>query len=288
MKNLSLVFFFVSSLVLSSCAYIQKLSCNSGVASRNAQSDVKEGRLDQPASKGGDSCEGEYTKSQFVNDYKKAYDEAVRGTCVLENAIKAGATDGDAGLTDKPQIKQFSSCAKMQNQKQLEAGYNKEFIKAYCSDSRGTKMGAEAGSKMEASSFEQKFASCDSSRKNQLITVYDASYKAKYAQAVKEKTEEFVRTNGTSSFVFQGRSYSASCRVAADRGSLQITVANPHPQQALLQGQWKFTYYDKGFQRLMDDTSQEAVLLTNGNPKSFSKMTMPRDAEFCRAEFLGQ
>lgn len=288
MKKLSLVFLFVSSFVLPSCAYIQKLSCNSGVASRNAQADVKEGRLDQPGSKGGDSCEGEYTKSQFVNDYKKAYDEAVRGTCVLENAIKAGAVDGDAGLTDKPQIKQFSSCAKMQNQKQLEAGYNKEFIKAYCSDSRGTKMGAEAGSKMGTSSFEQKFASCDSSRKNQLISVYDASYKAKYSQAVKEKTEEFVRTNGTSSFVFQDRSYSASCRVAVDKGSLQITVANPHPQQTLLQGQWKFTYYDKGFQRLMDDTSQEAVLLTNGNPKSFSKMTMPRDAEFCRAEFLGQ
>ncbi|MFN7728410.1 MAG: hypothetical protein ACK5P7_04580 [Bdellovibrio sp.] len=36
---------------------------------------------------------------------------------------------------------------------------------------------------------------------------------------------------------------------------------------------------------MMDDTSQEAVLLNDGNAKTSNKMTLPRDAEFCRAEF---
>lgn len=282
-------FFLFSALALSTgCAMIKKLTCNANVAQHNAQNDVKEGRTDQPGIRSGDSCDGEYSKSQFAQDYNRAYEDAVKSTCINENAAKVGFADGESGNNERPQLKQFTSCAKLKNYRQLESIYQAEFLKAYCSDSRAKKLGDESGTKMENPNFEQKFSSCDTNQKNKLSSIYESSYKTSYNQAVKNKTDEFIKNTGTAGFTFEGRAYSASCRVVPDKGSLQVTVNNPHPQKTLVQGNWKFTYYDKGLQRLMDDTSQEAVLLINSNPKTFAKFTMPRDAEFCRAEFIGQ
>lgn len=284
MKKLLFSLFAVAMVFQPGCAMIKKLTCNEGVAKRNAEDDVKNGRTDQPGVRSGESCDGEYGRSQFETDYRRAYSEAVKATCVGTNGSKAGSADGEAGATDKPQFKQFKACEKMPSYKSIEANYNREYSTAFCSEKRAVRLAQDVAGKMEASNFNDTFASCEAGRRS-LQSAYDSAYKAKYAEAVKARTDEFVRNTGTSSFLFQNRPYTASCRIVPDKSQLQVTVGNPHQAQALLQGQWKYTYYDKSFQRLMDDTTQEAVLLSNGNPKTFSKMTLPRDAEFCRAEF---
>ncbi|MFN7728408.1 MAG: hypothetical protein ACK5P7_04570 [Bdellovibrio sp.] len=112
MKNLCFLLFAGIVFLQTGCAMIKKLTCNEGVATRNAESDVKNGSTDQPGIRGGESCDGEYGRSQFESDYRRAYADTVKKTRIAENAVKAEAAEGDAGATVKPQFKQFKSCKK--------------------------------------------------------------------------------------------------------------------------------------------------------------------------------
>jgi hypothetical protein len=75
--------------------------------------------------------------------------------------------------------------------------------------------------------------------------------------------------------------------VAGDRSFVQIDVDNAYPEQVLIQGNWKVIYYNNDFAKITEDKTTEAVLITGNNRKSFQKLTLPRDATFCRAEFVG-
>ena len=57
--------------------------------------------------------------------------------------------------------------------------------------------------------------------------------------------------------------------------------------QVLIQGNWKVIYYNGDFAKITEDKTTEAVLITGNNRKSFQKLTLPRDATFCRAEYVG-
>ena len=75
--------------------------------------------------------------------------------------------------------------------------------------------------------------------------------------------------------------------IPADQSLVQVTVNNPNPSQILVQGQWNYQYYDKDFAKIADDSASDAVLLSAQSKKSFTKITLPRNASFCRAEFAG-
>lgn len=279
---------FVSVVTLiAGCGLIQKLTCNTSNAARSAQEDVKNGQTSQPGKAKGDSCEGEYTKQHYKEDYQRAYSQAVIDTCTAANAVTAGQADGLDGSTTKNRWKQFLSCEKSSLIKQFENSYNAEFTKAFCSEGRAVKLATEVDAKLEVMNFDAVFGTCPGN-KNALKTTYEKSYQSSYDKAMIDKTNQFVQSTGTSNFNFAGRPYSASCRVASDKSNITVVVNNPHPQQALVQGVWKHTYYDKSFNRILEDTSAEALMLSQANPKSFIKMTMPRDTQFCRSEFTMQ
>ncbi|MFN7728409.1 MAG: hypothetical protein ACK5P7_04575 [Bdellovibrio sp.] len=121
----------------------------------------------------------------------------------------------------------------MASYKSLVASYQREYSRTRCSEKRAVLAAEDLAGKMEASNFEATFASCESSHKS-LQAAYDSVCKARYGQAAKEKTEEFVCNTGTSSFLFQNRPYTASCRILSGKGQLQVTVSNPHAAQVLL------------------------------------------------------
>jgi hypothetical protein len=147
-----------------------------------------------------------------------------------------------------------------------------------------------------------RFDRCANVGKGNLKEIFERSYLNAKARLDREEAErvaaeqervrqqkaaEFQRYTATASFLYLNRSYTSVCAISSDRSFVQVDVENRYPEQVLLRGNWRVQYYNNDFAKITEDRTLEAVLITGHNKKSFQKMTLPRDAAFCRAEYVG-
>jgi hypothetical protein len=338
---------------LSSCSALTRYRCNSQYAFQKGMEDAGAGRTAMPGRRDGESCDGDYTGVTFSKDYAAGFQQKKREICNTNNAANAGRTDGTAGATGKPGKQALSLCVDERDARKIEQAYDGEFLKAFCSIDRASKLGADRGRAWEAdagaSAFGEcrnrgalekaaenayrqelarhctpegaqqagvaeanahkdagamgaKFALCPKVAGSTLETTFRQSFENQKnkmqqeaaARAVAEQERlrlsrlaEFERTTSNSVAIYGGRLYPTVCRIAADRGSLSVEVNNPFADQILIQGTWRVIYYGHDFQKITEDRTQEALLLPPGSRKTFQKLTLPRDAHFCRAELIG-
>lgn len=270
-----------AALALSSCAMMQKLTCNSSVAVRGGQDDAAKGATDKPGRSSSTSCEGaEFTPAQYQADYDRGYSEKKAEICQAGYVSKKAMEDGTSGA-DQAQTSAFlKTCASAS----LDKVYSQEFYKGYCSQTRAMKVGRETGEAMKPLEMELYFVGCSPSQVSAVKSAFSEAYRVGKDMTIKKRGEEFQRTTGTAQFDFMGRPYSASCEIDSARGQATVDVQNPYADQVTIQRNWKFSYFDSNFQKLTEDQLTEAVLLGGGSKKKFSKLTLPRDASYCRAE----
>jgi hypothetical protein len=336
---------------LFSCAALTRYKCNREYAAKKGMEDASAGLSSQPSRLDGESCEGDYSAATFAKDYNYGFQQKKKEICQVSAASASGHADGEAGAIAKPQKARLSLCAGERNSAQLEAAYEREFKKSFCSSSRAAELGTARAQGWQDADYEGAFSSCGGSLKSaymnayrqtlsvscsageaerlavsdaqakkpmgdgvahfdrcasvgkgSLRNAYERSYLATKAQVDKEEAEkaaleqqrvreqkiaEFERYTATSTFLYQGRSYTALCAVSPDKSYVQVSVENRYPDQVLIQGRWRMIYFNQDFAKITEDRTEEALLITPNNKKAFQKMTLPRDASFCRAEFLG-
>ncbi|MES2803152.1 MAG: hypothetical protein V4654_11710 [Bdellovibrionota bacterium] len=287
MKTSIRVSVLISALIFTgSCAMIQKLTCNANNAKSSGARDATNGSINMPGLKSGDSCEGEYTGSQFQADYRQGFEEKKNQICQMGEVTKMAQTGVDAGLSKADVEKKMGACVTMSSYASLKNNMERTYMNGFCSTTRAEKIGNKHGSDMAEKSFEQNFAGCEA-KWSSLKSAYEQAYSKASMQAHKTKQDLFVKNTGTSTFVLEQKNLSASCLIPADQSMVKVTVNNPNPSQTLVQGQWNYQYFDKDFTKIADDSGVDAVLLSPQSNKSFTKMTLPRNASFCRAEFAG-
>lgn len=333
--------------LLSSCAYIQKLTCNKDYAAKKGREDLDAGRGPGGAES---SCEGEYSTAQFRSDYMSAYTQRKSELCREATAISYATDDGSKGLKEKPSLGKLAICADLPQNAALQAQYQSHFLKSFCAETR-VQMVAEGKAKAYSPAdfagdlpgcsaglqnlYQEKYsfalgAQCNRGqaeniavqeareRKNlesglsrwkvcpqrysELEQAYTSAFRAtafqmdqeerariaKEQEALRQqKAAEFAKSTGTSSFFYQHRPHSASCNVAQDRSAVQVIVENPYTETLMLQGNWRLQYYNQDFQKITEDQMPEALLIGAKARKSFQKLTLPRDASYCRAEYVG-
>jgi len=287
MKIIIQVSVLVSLLMtLESCAMIQKLTCNANNAKSQGARDATSGSINMPGLNSGNSCEGEYTSSNFQADYRQGFEEKKNQICQMGEVTKIAQDGVNAGLSKADVEKKIGACVTMSSYSSLKNNLERTYMNGFCSNQRAETMGAKHGADMANKSFEQAFAGCEV-KWSSLKPAYESAYAKASTQALKNKQDLFVKSTGTSSFVLDQKNLSASCMIPADQSRVQVTVMNPNPSQTLVQGQWNYQYFDKDFAKIADDSGVDAVLLSPQSNKSFTKMTLPRNASFCRAEFAG-
>lgn len=287
MKSLIKLSILISALMLTgSCAMIQKLTCNANNAKSSGARDATNGNLNMPGLKSGDSCEGEYTGSQFQADYRQGFEEKKNQICQMGEITKIAQAGVDAGLSKADVEKKMGACVIMSSYASLKNNMECVYMNGFCSSARAEKIGNRHGSEMSDKSFEANFAGCEA-KWSSLKPSYEQAYAKALAQAHKNKQDLFVKNTGTSSFMLDQKNLSASCIIPTDQSMVKVIVNNPNPSQTLVQGQWNYQYFDKYFSKIADDSGVDAVLLSPQSNKSFIKMTLPRNASFCRAEFAG-
>ncbi|AZZ36690.1 hypothetical protein CIK05_07775 [Bdellovibrio sp. qaytius] len=287
MKKTFNVSILVSILIAtSSCAMIQKLTCNANTAKSTGARDATSGSINMPGLNSGNSCEGEYTNTQYQADYRQGFEEKKNQICQVSEITKMTQVSVDAGLTKADVEKKMGACVTMSSYSSLKSTMERTYMAGFCSTTRAESMGYKHGSDLANKAFEQNFAGCEA-KWSSLKSAYDQAYNKASTQAHKNKQDLFVKSTGTSTFMLDQKNLSASCQIPADQSLVQVTVNNPNPSQTLVQGQWNYQYFDKDFAKIADDSGVDAVLLSPQSNKSFTKMTLPRNASFCRAEFAG-
>ncbi len=339
-------------LELSSCAMLTRYRCNKEYAAKKGMEDADKGQTSMPSRLEGNSCDGEYSASDFSKDYNYGFMMKKNEICQVTEAAKFGRADGENGDSNRSSKARLGICKDVASIKKLEGTYEAEFKKSYCAPARATKLGNARAAAWQISDFETAFSDCktntstlarayktaydDTMRSNctvataeksavdeanarrdgaaararlqncttnkeTALAAFDKAFQenqariakadaeaaaAAAAQARAAKVNEFLRTTATSVFPFQLRSYVSRCSVANDRSYVSVEVENQYPEQVLIQGNWKFQYYNTDFAKITEDRTVEAVLLTANNKKSFQKLTLPKDATFCRAELI--
>lgn len=278
----------VSALMMTgSCAMIQKLTCNSNNAKSQGAQDAANGNINMPGIRGADSCEGaEYSKSQFQADYRQGFEEKKNQICVAPEVVKITQTNVEAGMSKADVEKKIGACVTMSSYTSLKATMERTFAENFCSVKRADKIGSQHGNDLSGRNFEASFAGCEG-KWGSLRPVYEQAYSRAESQAHKNKQDMFVKNTGTSTFMLDQKNLTATCMIPADQSRVTVTVNNPNTSQTLVQGQWNYQYFDKDFAKIADDSGMDAVLLSPQSNKSFTKMTLPRNASFCRAEFAG-
>ena len=334
-----------------SCAALTRYRCNREYAAKKGMEDASAGLTAQPSRLDGESCEGDYSSATFAKDYNYGFQQKKKEICQVSAAAASGQADGAAGQAGKPQKARLNLCADMRGSSKLEAAYEREFKKAFCSPSRAAELGTARAQSWQDADFEGTFSTCGNSLKNSYMNAYrqtlsvscsageagrlasaDAEAKKPMADGLahfdrcssvgkgnlreayersylntkaridkdeaekaaleqqrlrEQKVAEFERYTATSTFLYQARSYTALCAISPDKSYVQVSVENRYPDQVLVQGSWRVIYFNQDFAKITEDRTQEALLITPNNKKTFQKMTLPRDASFCRAEFLG-
>jgi hypothetical protein len=338
----------VAALALFPSCAILRYKCNREYAAKKGMDDAVNGRTAMPGRLEGNSCDGDYSASDYSKDYNYGFQQKKNEICMPATAATWGRADGEAGAEAKPQKGKLGMC----EDNRLYVLYDNEFKKAFCAPARAKTLGAARANTWQPADFETSFNACgkgnkvlrtaymqgfndtvanlctldnakksgdgeanarhapDAMRghfqtcanKDDLLPAFDAAFAAKKAAidkadadaaaaaaaaARQRQVDEFLRTTATAYFPFQLRSYTSRCNVSGDRSYVSIEVENRYPEQVTIQGNWKVIYYNNDFAKITEDRDVEAVLVTGNNRKTFQKMTLPKDAAFCRAEFLG-
>lgn len=272
---------------LSSCSYLQKLSCNSDSAKKKGELDAAMGLANQPGLQSANSCEGaEYKVAQYQADYKIGFDTKKAQMCQVSTASTYGKEDGTNGDVAKTQLTKLQFCKGSNQFAKIEDSYNKEYTTAFCSEARAVKLGSTEGTTSATETFANGFSVCSTKLQNSLKTAYTRSYKEAQAAAKKKQIEDFINTTSTANFSVNKNPMSSQCKINADKSAAIVEVSNKSPSEMLLKGDWKFEYYNDKFEKITEDNYREALLINSNNKKQFNKMTLPKNADFCRAEFL--
>lgn len=272
---------------LSSCSYLQKLTCNTDSAKKKGEMDAAMGLGDQPGMKAASSCEGaEYTVAQYQTDYKVGFDLKKSQMCTPATSATFGKEDGTNGDAAKTQMNKLQFCKGMKEFAKIENSYNTEYTAAFCSDARATKLGTTEGATSAKETFDSAFSTCSAKTMKTLKTAYSKSYSDAQAAARKKQIDDFLNTRAVANFQVGASPLSSQCRINADKSAAVVEVSNKSPGQMLLNGDWKFEYYNEKFEKITEDNYREALLITSNNKKQFNKMTLPKNADFCRAEFI--
>lgn len=349
MKKLILLSLALAS--LSSCAALTRYKCNREYAAKKGMEDASSGLISMPSRLDGSSCEGEYTASSFSKDYNYGFQQKKQEICQLSTAMAFGRTDGEAGLSAKPQKAKLNLCSDMREMRKLEATYENEFKKGFCSPARAARAGLAAAQGWQDADYHSSFSECGGALKNAYMNSYKQTmasactpaeaeklgaveanarrpmeglatrfdrcgsvgkgnlkeiFERSYLNAKdrldradaervalenerlrQQKAAEFQRYTATASFLYLNRNYTSVCSISGDRSYVQVEVENRYPEQVLLRGNWRVQYYNSSFAKITEDQTLEAVLITGHNKKTFQKMTLPRDAAYCRAEYIG-
>lgn len=332
---------------LPSCALF-RYKCNREYAAKKGMDDAVNGRTAMPGRLEGNSCDGDYSASDYSKDYNYGFQQKKTEVCSPATAATWGRADGEAGNAAKPQKGKLGMC----EDNRLYVLFDNEFKKAFCAPARAQKLGADKAASWQPADFETAFHDCGTSRtlrnaymnafrdtmatactvdnakksgvaeanarrapdnvrghlqscpkgQNELVSAFDQSYadtktamdkadadaKAAAAAAARQaQVNDFMRTTSTAYFTYSLRNYISRCSVSNDRSYVTVEIENDYPEQVVVYGNWKVSYYNNDFGKITEDTDQESVLVTGNNRKSFQKMTLPKDAVFCRAEFLG-
>jgi hypothetical protein len=288
MKTLLKVSLLLSALLMTgSCAMIQKLTCNSSNASSQGAQDAANGNINMPGLRGADSCEGaEYSKTQFQADYRQGFEAKKNEICVPAEIVKITQINAEAGMSKADVEKKMGACVSMSSYNSLKNTMDRTFAETFCSQKRAEKIGNQHGLDLTGRNFEASFSGCEA-KWGSLKPTYEQAYSKAESQAHKNKQDMFVKNTGTSQFMLDQKNLTAICMIPVDQSYVTVTVANPNASQTLVQGQWNYQYFDKNFAKIADDSGVDAVLLSPQSNKSFTKMTLPRNASFCRAEFAG-
>jgi hypothetical protein len=345
---LSLALAFLS---LSSCAALTRYKCNREYAAKKGMEDASAGLTSMPSRLDGSGCEGEYSASSFSKDYNYGFQQKKQEICQLSTAMAFGRTDGEAGLSAKPQRTKLNLCSDLRDMRKFESAYDNEFKKGYCSAARAAKAGLAKAQAWEDADYDSAFGECGGNLRNAYMSAYkqtmagactpgeaeklgaveanarrpmeglasrfdrcgnvgkgnlkevfERSYlntkdrldrqeaervAAEQERLRQQKAAEFQRYTATASFLYLNRNYTSVCSISADRAYVQVEVENRYPEQVLLRGNWRVQYYNSDFAKITEDQTLEAVLITGHNKKTFQKMTLPRDAAYCRAEYAG-
>ncbi len=233
-------------------------------------------------------------ESTYETEFKKSFCAPARATKLGTDQARAWATaDGETA---------FQECG---NSKSLI----KTYVQAYqttmannCNAPDAERFGtAEAQARKSMDEGKQKLQRCVEMGKPEALSAFERSFvmtKAQLdreealraaqaeAQAQQARIAEFDRTVVHNNITHQYRPYPTNCAVANDRSYITVNVTNPYSDQVLIQGTWKISYYDSNLNKITEDTTVEAVLLTGNNRKSFQKLTLPRDAAYCRADYV--
>lgn len=244
-------------------------------------------------------------KLQLCSDLKEmkkleaAYDGAFKKTyCSTGRAAKAGIARAQAWQA--ADLSGFADCGTAVKKPYMDA-YNST-LADNCSVAEAQRLGvAEATAKRPMGEGNARLSICKN--KTALVEHFEKAYVTTQERVGKEeaarvaaeqerlraeKAAAFHANTATSAFPYQLRSYVSRCQVAGDRSYVQVEVENRYPEQVLIQGNWKVLYYNGDFNKITEDRTTEAVLVTGNNKKTFQKLTLPRDAAYCRAEFVGQ
>lgn len=267
------------------------------------------GRADGEA---GDGNRPNKTKLRLCEDMNFArlngvYDkEFQKSFCAPARAEKLGKARAESW---KPQDFEtaFAEC-KGGNSKTLKAAYNRAYqdtMAIACTVDQAKKSGeSEAAAKHNIDAVRDRLKNCsvNTKQKEALIAAFEASFKETTAKMDREtaraaaeaaaaqrkqEVENFLANTATSAFTFRNRAHTARCSVANDRSYVSVEVENPYAEQLLIRGQWHVVYYSYKFEKITEDQTQDAVLVEGNSRKAFQKMTLPRNAAYCRAEFVG-
>lgn len=257
----------------------------------------------------GNTAKPQKTKFQICQDqpvfrklepaYESAFQKAFCSTTRASASAESLAQNWKAAAFEET----FASCGNASSLKRtFDESYKRKF-RENCSTLGAAKFGEdEARANREMHEGQEKMRMCEAVGGGNFVLAFESSYlatKAKLSQEQKEReaqeqerirqvrVQEFLANVATTNFFFANKSLISKCTVAADRSYIQTEVENRYPEQVLVQGKWRIQYYGADFQKITEDQTVEAVLITPQNKKTFQKMTLPRDAAYCRAEYLG-
>jgi hypothetical protein len=271
--------------------------CQVTAAAATGRTDGEAGQTNKPQKTRlnlcADSRDAAKLEAAYEREYKKAY-------CAPARASKAAVARAQSW--EEPNFDTtFGECGPGLKRDYLDA--YKQTMSGNCTTGEAERFGAaEAAAKKPMAEGMARLGRCGSVGKGSLAAVFEKSYLAAKekmerdesmraaieAQRIQDqRANEFRQNVATASFPFQLRNYTARCQVAGDQSYVQVELENRYPEQVLIQGNWKVIYYSPDFAKITEDRTVEAVLVTGQNRKTFQKMTLPRNAAYCRAEFLG-
>jgi hypothetical protein len=339
----------VSALALFPSCALLRYKCNREYAAKKGMDDAANARTAMPGRLEGNSCDGDYSASDYSKDYNYGFQQKKNEICAPATAATWGRADGEAGADGKPQKAKLGMC----EDNRLYVLYDTEFKKSFCAPARAKTIATARANSWQPADFETAFHDCGKNNKvlrtaymsafkdtvanlctldnakksgdgeaaarrapdgvrghlitcenkDDLLPAFDAAFAARKAAmdkadadaaaaaaaaARQRAVDDFMRTTATAYFPFQLRNYTSRCSVSSDKSYVTVEVENVYPDPVTIQGNWKVMYFNNDFGKITEDRDQEALLVTGNNRKTFQKMTLPRDAVFCRAEFIGQ